>query len=223
MSIRSRVSGRISALLAAALFAVGLSAVSCSQAAGSAKAAANCVPNSGKTLAQANGVRVFVLDPPKGFAYACLLSTGTTRRLGYASGFHGKPGVIGRPKSLGLRAPAVAASLLDYGLDFATLSLQSVNLLSEATTRCELGGALAPHRAPAITQTLIARGNLPVWIAKPNGGYLNGSREKQVAYCQAGKVTVLDSGEAINLRSLRLEGRFVSWEVGGVRQIAPLP
>jgi hypothetical protein len=211
-------------MVLAALVVSALGAAPTLEAAKPGRAPAHCLPHRGKTLAAADGIRVFVLDPSEGPVYACLLSTGTTRRLGYQVGSQsGKPEVVEDRRSLALRSPAVAVSLINYGLDFAQLSMRSVNLLNGASNRCEIGGNLAPRRTPTVTQALLAPENVSVWIAKPNGGNLAGSRERQVAYCRGGKVTVLDSGEGIELESLRVKGSYVSWENVGMRSRARLP
>lgn len=179
-----------------------------------------CGPAKGQTVLEGRRARIYSLpgfEPPLTERVLACLRSGGVRKLSP----RGWKTRITEP--LLLRAPWAGGVLRHQGVDTYRLTVLALNVRTGSATECPAGGGShVGGRSGTLLSWMVlsTRGSL-AWTAYGYGRKTTVSRE--VASCTTTGTQVLDSGEGIDLHSLKLNGSTLTWTNGGERQSATLP
>jgi hypothetical protein len=178
----------------------------------------SCGPARGTTLLAGRRGRIYTLpgsEPPRTERlYACLVATQRTWTLvSYAD-----------IEPVALNAPWVAYPESIRGRDTSRLKVAVKNLRTGATLYCQAGFRIAPASRPHLTGIGLKRDASLAWIGEsrppPSSG--RGPLVPVVGVCDSTGSRVLDSGEGIDLHSLKLHGSTLTWTDEGETRSATL-
>jgi hypothetical protein len=162
--------------------------------------------SSGSTVLRGSRVRVFMIGTPESHrVYACVLRTGTIRRVGRYEDF-------GDGTTDGVHSFAVGGGFVGYenaicNRQICTGTVKSLDVLSGAVVH----RVAIPPEQRAVWRLVINRHGSLAW-----------TRGRDVWKVDARKPTLLDRGGGIDPQSLRLHGRVVRWLHDGLIKSAAL-
>jgi len=183
----------------------------------SAAKASTCGPAKSKTLLADRGARIYTvsrkaLPQPEIVTYACLDSLKPIRlgpfwlRTRRDAVYIGEPFALQTPWLAGVRHH-------HHGVDSGDVSITSRNLRTGATNLCVVGGGFNSSRRPTIDGIVLKPDGSVGWIgeARVGGKY----HVPEVGVCDEIGGSILDSGEGIDLNSLKLNGSTLTWTTSG--------
>lgn len=196
----------------------------------------SCGPAKGTTLVRGRRVRIYSLTPaPEPHRYfgnepifACLVSTGRSWQLNGRlkpplPKFNGFGFGVVSFEPLAIRAPWVAYPETFPSVDTAVLTVTAKDLRTGATSYCLVEGWGAPHPGPRLDGIVLKRNGHRAWVGK--GGPFS-HYKKKVAVCPSAALelrsTEIESGEGIDLHSLKLHGSRLAWTNSGMTEVATL-
>jgi hypothetical protein len=115
-----------------------------------------------------------------------------------------------------LHAPWVAGREVKRGRDTLRLAVRARNLRTGATISCPVGFGFNPGNKPSLSGIVLKHDGSVAWIGKKGGSTL------AVGACDSTGERILDSGEGIDLESLKLHGSTVTWIYSGESRSAVL-
>jgi hypothetical protein len=202
-----------------ALVALAASSVGCADARpmNAEPSRAACGTTAAHTVASSAAARVYRTGDA---VYACLRSGGRSVRLG-GTACRGRGGAVG---TIALAGDVVAYELHYCSVDTGSAAVAVRGLRRGTPLHRESawsGGTMAPESFVHVTSLLVTPSGSVAWIAS------NESIVRHQAAFQARAVDrrgprLLDAGERIRPRSLRLRGRRLSWRDGGTTRTATL-
>jgi hypothetical protein len=155
-----------------------------------------------------------------GDVYGCSTAGGRSYRLGAAA----RTIRQGRAGPIALAGVDVAYGLTEFGVDTVSAQVIVRNLRSGAQLRREPATtrALGVEFFQSVAAVVVKPDGAVAWIGQGGSVTHAGSGEIEVNRADAHGRALLDSGNGIDTRSLRLHGSTASWRHGGVTRSATL-
>ena len=170
--------------------------------------AATCGPHSAKTLAASQLARV---DSIGGQVYGCAVGATHRHRLGAS---------IRTLREDRVGPVAIAGKVVAYGLSsFGVDTVSSLVIVRDLGNGQQLRAAaptnrILPESFTSVDSIVVKADGATAWISQTSSVIRSGSPVTQVWRADAPGQSLLDSGGAIDARSLRRSGSTISWRDG---------